>query len=423
MLVHNADFLPPEATRNHVDSLNRADARSIDTEWEITVLHGLSTLGQVQYEIPTHSGSRPDIRFMSQAVSFTGDIVTINDSGVAEMNPWVRFQRELVRRALKAGLSRGFHVSVGVRESDPKKRRRVLALPRPAEFGRFFGQDFDRYLASVKTAPDKGRAFEHKGQGIEVVVTYDPASPFFGADFHAYDSPHSPTDNPLYRALKRKHNQLREAPLEGPTLIFACDGGSRSLRSRSESGVSTDAIVARFLKDYSVTGVIVLTVEQAPFMPLMAGTPRPYLKVRAHSHPRSDPSDAEKVRLLCAQIAEVMPTPAAEVANAFHDLQRGSVTRGHTNWGGLEVTENSVRLSARGVLELLAGAVTQDVFQRDHGFTPSVGRAGMNPLAAFLRQGRLIERVEVEHSEASDDDWLILHFGKPDPAVARFVAP
>jgi hypothetical protein len=422
MLISNSAFLSAEATRKHVLSLNRADARSIDDEWEVAILHGLSMFGQVQYEIPTRSGHKPDVRFWSPTFSSTGDIITVNDSGVARTNPLERFQREFARRALKAGLPHGFHLKVGAREPNSRKGRRDLALPSPAKFDQFFDYEFERFLACVRAAPGKKGLFERRSQGIDIVITYDPASHYFGASFHSYDSPQSPTNNPLYNALNRKPDQLKEARCEGPTLIFACDGGSRSLRSGVGSNVSTAAIVARFLKNHEFTGVVVLTVARRPRMPLMVATP-PYLETSTYFHPRTDPACAEEVRSLCARVATALPAPEAEAENALHLLRRKGGRRGRTNWGGWSVTKNSVRLSARSVLELLSGTVSQETFLSDHGFSPSEGRPGMNPLTSFLKQGRLIERVEIERSATADDDWLVLHFGEPDAAATKFVIP
>jgi len=423
LIEHNASFLSAEALKNHVDKMNRGIDRSIDTEWEVVVLAALSTLGEVQHEVLARSGRMPDISFKSARFSFTGDILAVNDSGIEEQNGWEGFHRELVRRMSSAGLVRGLNVRVGERQSRSKRRPRVLALPTPTDLGRFFDHEFDHYLADIAASPGEPRTLGRKTNDVDVTITYDPASPYVGANFHAYDSPQSLTGSPLFNALKQKVKKLREARTSGPVLIFACDGGSQSLRSRGGSGVTTAAIVRRFLQDHSITGVVLITVEVKPYMPLLDGAPRPYLEVTAFDHPRARRVDVENLRTLCDRMADALPHPDLNAKNAIRRLKGKNRRMTRTNWGGLKVSGNSIRLSARGVLELLSGGVSQEAFLRDHGFAPSEGHAAVNPLAAFLRKGRLIERVEIERSETDDDDWFILHFGEPDPAATAFVVP
>ncbi|MEA3489719.1 MAG: hypothetical protein U9R44_05215 [Candidatus Omnitrophota bacterium] len=45
---------------------------------------------------------------------------------------------------------------------------------------------------------------------------------------------------------------------------------------------------------------------------------------------------------------------------------------------------------------------------------------GGNYFANRLREGKLISKIELEKTE-KDDDWITIEFGKPDPAVSKFV--
>jgi hypothetical protein len=84
------------------------------------------------------------------------------------------------------------------------------------------------------------------------------------------------------------------------------------------------------------------------------------------------------------------------------------------------VTDDSIRLSARAVLELLAGEISSEQFMKAHGFVESAGRRGWNPLRALLRRGLLIDSVELEKTDSADDDWLVFRLRGPDAAVAPF---
>ena len=84
------------------------------------------------------------------------------------------------------------------------------------------------------------------------------------------------------------------------------------------------------------------------------------------------------------------------------------------------MSENEIRISARGLLELLSGKISQERFFTLHQWVPME-----NPLHAQLSQGRLITEITIEKGagEERDDDWLTIRFGERDPAVAPFITP
>jgi hypothetical protein len=40
-----------------------------------------------------------------------------------------------------------------------------------------------------------------------------------------------------------------------------------------------------------------------------------------------------------------------------------------------------------------------------------------------LSEGRLISDIQIEKSDAEDDDWIQIEFGDPDPAIAPLIVP
>ena len=72
-------------------------------------------------------------------------------------------------------------------------------------------------------------------------------------------------------------------------------------------------------------------------------------------------------------------------------------------------------MSARMLLEILAGKLTMEDFERNYGM-----KRTDNPFRIKLQQGRLIEQISVEHHPEKDDDRVTIHFGKPDAAIASF---
>ena len=122
----------------------------------------------------------------------------------------------------------------------------------------------------------------------------------------------------------------------------------------------------------------------------------------------------------------MFPTPRHDAVNALNHLRAGGLDRGATFLGGLGMTRNEVRISARVVLELLAGRLPWEDFLTLYKFQPGDSPADTprSPFERCLRDGRLISEVRVEHcGDEQDDDWLIFRFGDNDPAVSKFKAP
>ena len=82
------------------------------------------------------------------------------------------------------------------------------------------------------------------------------------------------------------------------------------------------------------------------------------------------------------------------------------------------MTRNEVRISARELLDLLAGSLDQERFAANH----NTG-GGTNVFSVFRSQGRMITAASVEHRPEEDDDWVILRFEAGDPAVSKFRVP
>lgn len=79
-----------------------------------------------------------------------------------------------------------------------------------------------------------------------------------------------------------------------------------------------------------------------------------------------------------------------------------------------------ISISSRGLLDLLAGAISSDQFHEAQFWSDSRIK---NMFASMRSQGRLITNVRIEPMDAPDDDWLTFEFGNPDPAASPFVDP
>ena len=80
-----------------------------------------------------------------------------------------------------------------------------------------------------------------------------------------------------------------------------------------------------------------------------------------------------------------------------------------------------IKISARGLLDLLAGKLQHKDFLKDQGFDSDedVIPKELNPFSRHLRTGELIDDILIERSEI-DDDYIVINFGDTDPAVSDF---
>ena len=85
------------------------------------------------------------------------------------------------------------------------------------------------------------------------------------------------------------------------------------------------------------------------------------------------------------------------------------------------MSEKSIDISCRQVMELLAGSITIDQFQKSLGWEDdSEPFRQSNPFRKALANGRLITSIEVSPGGDHEDDWLKFSFGDPDAAISSF---
>ena len=77
------------------------------------------------------------------------------------------------------------------------------------------------------------------------------------------------------------------------------------------------------------------------------------------------------------------------------------------------MTSRRIKMSARSVLEVLAGRIKPEDFD-------SANPDAVQYFARMLEQGRLLVGAKVERVSESDDDWIEFEFSEPDPAISRF---
>lgn len=429
MLDSNRRVLSAEAMSQHIKSLNRSTPETISTEWEVAVLYGLSHIGKADYEPAEGFPGRLDVVFEGKSVDidFRGDIFAVTDLGVDAENPKEAFFAEMARQARKMGLPSlaGFDVQIGRRsEGSGRRRKDFLALPPAGQIKNLLGKEYRDFLAQVRNEGSRHHSFEKREKGIDVAIRYRPGGDSVSAGYPGYAVPVSLTRNSLYNSLHGKAGQLKDAGATGTTILFACDGGSDSIRYKTGTGphsYTRQQIVSEFFRNHSsVSAVCILTVERTSSpQSLVPFSGPPAVRVECLVNKGVSPQTQQRLGQLCEELLAVMPQPEAEVINAIHWLRSKKRKVGRSRYGGSMSTEREVRVSARAVQELLAGRISAEKFLTDHGW--QAGSPGtVSPFDYALRTGRVIDGATVEKSPDRDDDVLVFHFSEEDPALAPF---
>ena len=257
---------------------------------------------------------------------------------------------------------------------------------------------------------------------MDVTISFTPGQSHVVRHAASFAVPQSLTQNPLFHALHRKAEQFKRANVSVNTVIFACDGGSESMKRRMSVGVAYAAedIVSRFFADHSVSAVVLIRVEREMQQHSFSFGP-PFLRIDLFENAPLPQQFVTELRLLARRLQRTIPTPENDVINAINHLRWKTRRVGLSNEGGLEMNSDYVKISARAVQELLAGRMTAETFLKKHAFVQAEGRTWtFNPFEFALTNGRLIRDVTIEKSDDEDDDWITFFFSERDAAIASF---
>jgi hypothetical protein len=422
VLDENATFLTGSQLQTAVGLLNSVCEECLAKEWETVIINAASKCGTVEHEPGAEGQRAPDIFFRSvgATVQFIADVATISDRGFNRENPFDVLDEEFSRHLgnAKLLLTGGFHLQVdenresGTRGSNRKVR---LKLPPVNEFRqKIFTAAFFDFLRAVKADPERLHRFDLVAPDVGIHITYDPAKRgYHGGGHRAFDVATVIDRNPVYNALKNKGDQLKAVPFAGIRGIFLCDGGCQMLRSTPAgwSSYSVREVVTYFFQQFdSVTFILCLAVRTHSGLTIwdqhISIEPTLYVNPKAKS-------DSSSLRRVLEVVASHLPQPEWTPENAMHHLQ---ATRSHSGrYIGTLKSGGPVKMSARMLLEILAGRRTLEDFGKEYSFD----RLG-NPFSQMLDQGRLISEITIEKHPDKDDDVAVIEFRGPDAAVSPF---
>jgi hypothetical protein len=417
ILDENASFITRSRLSEVCNLLNTATDNYLAIEWEQVILNSASKFGVVQHE-PKLGTSRIDMLFRLNRLplEFIADITAPSDQGFDDLNPFDAFEQEVQRQARKGQWSSGgFHIRVDQLTPTIYKGledRVQLKLPKRNQWSEeIFNSRFFDFLEQVKEQPERKIQFDAVSSITGVHITYDPRRRGFTGGSHlSYRIATSKTRNPVYNALKNKGDQIKAARYDGMAGIFLCDGACEMIStSPSVSSFGIDEIIRYFFQQFDSVWFV------AVFSVIESGT-RLSVRPKLHLNPKKKGTNFSYLTQVVDDIHKSLPQLQWSPVNAR--LRAKAKDLAGRYCGILTSGRTHVEMSARQMLEILAGVVTAAEFEQNYSREP-----GANPFKQMLQSGRLITKISVEHFPEIDDDRVSIEFGDPDAAVAPFRIP
>jgi hypothetical protein len=437
LINENAEVLSRKQIKKHVFELNRMhQTLSLAFEWEVVLLNAFSKVGKIAHERNFGGTREPDLYFESTSdpnQRFAADITTLSDKGLEGNNPYETLFDELMKTVRERGLrpdSFSLDVEGNHGELYRDGPRARLKLPPPSRFKQvIFNADFDRFMEEVSLAPETPKQLRiHKAEdNIDLTIGYDPSQWASRGGHLVYKRINHLTDNIVYTRLREKRDQIIDSRFDGPRAIILCDGGFDAFFSSAHhSTYSVEAVIKHFIMEHNdIDFILTFGIKDSSF------SSQPRNQMRIGRYAKGFFHDGHMELLNCIdKLPDHLPQAESNARNGINWLKGNNPHYGRSHWGGMRWGQGrrhmKVKISARALLELLAGKVTQQEFFERYGFVPSELRPfppHVNPFASGVKAELTIGDVTFEKSETEDDDWVEFTLHAGDPAVSEFFVP
>jgi hypothetical protein len=390
----------------------------------------LGSVVEVEHEHPLPNG-KPDLWFSAlsggRSIPVVGDVTTLSDRVLNATNAFEKLTEAVHEQARKAGMrGGGFHVAASHLEPGASGTSKVqLLIPTGPPFEQLVKRRIKPFAQQIAASPRESHFLQVNEHGAQFTVEYKGPSQYSGGSHRSYDGALSRENNVLFNRLSDKTKQLRGAPDGAVRMLVVCDGGCALLgRPRPMEGFSARQIAESFLRSsQTIDLVLVVTVfEESPLD--WHRRDRRELHWDLIAAPKADrpahltDSVLDGVRSVLGEAIAKLPTPVMMPNNAFRRNLDSDWSASME--GGYEAGGERIKVSARAVLELLAGAQTYEQFAAAHGWEED----RFNMFKARLASGHLFKSVRIESlAPGRDDDWLEFEFGLPDPGISPFRLP
>jgi hypothetical protein len=429
ILNDNASFLSKEHLVNHVHRLNGGDDDPLGAEWEVVTLNAFSKRGRLKHEEQFGSHKKPDLSFYMNGSSlpeFIADVRALSDAGLHEENPVADFRRQLNQRLRSRGIKEGgCHLEIESLDGIPQPGKKLkLALPEKRSIGNVIKSRLTAFIDEVASHPSLARTIVLNDSEIKIKATFDPKARFVFSLHPAYTVAYNDTKNPVANALESKVKQLKNSNFSGPRGVILCDGGCTVMQPGFNAGVSfsLSQLIDRFFRrNRSVSFVLTLTAIEAP------RNSRPNVESRIvgtlFTNPGAKTPVSRKSEDILRTIGQYFPKPVRCATTAQSLINKKQLQVGLSYIAGYSMRGLEIKIPSRSLVSLMAGSPPPNWAINK---VPTVGEFHPDVTQFFKRnfeQGRTIQSIRVDRDDSYDDDWVVVTFSEPDPALSPYVMP
>jgi hypothetical protein len=401
-----------------VARLNVPGKASLEAEWELLILSGLSRAGTSEYEPRLGGPASIDLRFTSPSgLRFSGEITAVSDDDLSRQSPVDDLVREIMRRFDKRHIRGSVSLRVGATYRGGAIR---LLLPAPHEFGQhIFHRDFNEFLGRIADAPSVPQMFSARDTLTELVVGYSPGPWRMSVAYTPFKQPRDIIRNVLYNRLRRKVDQIKRAghnPADGLAGIIVCDADCELLHGHAGMRVSFESVARHFLKktehlDFIVGVSINLDYASGEYF-------KPYtFEVRVIDR---EPDREGMITELFQRGLQHLPRPIRTPTMARYCLetQRKAGIRylQYYDRVSASMAHERITISARATIEYIAGTIDRERFE-----TLTDGWM-LQSLRQSLDSGANLRSMCIHENSDRDDDALEIRWRGLDPALSLFRA-
>lgn len=427
MLDDIATWMPHKPLDDLVSRLNTPKSNRLPQMWEVAWLYALGGVVEIEHEKPLTNGN-PDLWLTvstgDKNVQIIGDITTLSDVKLHETNPFEKLSSAVQEHARKSGLiNGGFDIRVNNTEFKNLRGSKVqLLIPTGPEFEQLVKKHIKPFAKAVAERPTETHLLEINEPKASFTVKYKGQNQYSMGSYRSYDLALSRENNVLYNRLNDKTRQLRGAPEGAVRMVIICDGDCSLLgrEGSSSQGFSAQHITENFLnRSQTIDLVLLVTIKEERWSIIRSPQKKEvecnliFSRQKRPSHLTD--STLQTIFQVFEAATKRLPKPDLMPNNAL----RRNLDSDWSNSmeGAMKLDQAKIMVSARAVLELLAGTMSYDRFAQLHRFT----QEQQNIFKHRLSSGQLIRSARVERLDSSeDDDWLVFEFGPPDPAISEF---
>lgn len=424
-------MLTNDQYRELVGRLNRKAPGRLAAMWEAILLAHLSSLQSFKHEVPLSDGRKPDFQFcLAQSgiqriffrragVVIVGDITGVSDAGARKANDVDSFLAEFssVVEKRNADMTQ-FDIKIGDTTTGTSRKRKVkLLLPRGSDRQKFFNEELKPYLRMRLSENDFGHKEIFCKGDYHIEVTFKQKSRFAGHSHSAFTSPKNTDQNPVWRRLKDKADQLRKAPKNAVKVVILCDCGCASMQRLdfSQNIDHLDIIKDYLRRESGIDVVIALTEVTKNKVMQQSWREHEGHLVASERWLRASTSNKTTAKILNEVLADLL----GKLPDSVSNIESATISSDKFDYqingtGGLQMNLDKITISARELHRLLANKITLEEF--NDNYSHYVGHRFANELS----KGSTISKVSlISRGENADDDRLEFTF-QPDSALQPF---